>query len=118
VGVDSENIFVCESRYSIQAKNSQKIKKWSTCIPESVRNNSIELELYDTPLSLKRAPLDPDVATGPTPNKRKRDEPEDTPAPKRRVMETPAHRVNSRVNIVFNSCHADDSIRIHWSTIA
>lgn len=91
-GVNEDEIYVCESRYSIKAKNSQKIKNWSSCLP--ARASEIDLELYDKPKALIRGPLETEVSINPTPSKRKRDE-QDELQKKRLIMETPRLSITS-----------------------
>jgi len=54
VGSAGKEIFVCESRYNLDAKNFSKIKHWDRGLPEPIRGKPIQLELYDIPLVLKR----------------------------------------------------------------
>ena len=49
-GYTFNNTFVVESRYNEQAKNFTKIKNWSTCVPDSIKNVEPDLELFSAPL--------------------------------------------------------------------
>ena len=49
-GFTFENTFVVESRYNEQAKNFSKIKNWSVCLPDSLKNVEPDLELFSAPI--------------------------------------------------------------------
>jgi hypothetical protein len=47
-GADMKHVYVCEQRYTDQGKSISKIKTWRDKVPE--------LELYNTPLTIKYVP--------------------------------------------------------------
>ena len=55
-GFNIEDVFVCESRYVEPGKTFAKIKNWSTCLPEKVRHQELDLILHDTPLIPAKVP--------------------------------------------------------------
>jgi hypothetical protein len=86
-GADAKDVYVCESRYNEATKTSSKIKNWQSCLPESVRNDNVELQLYAEPLQLVRTPLegenDPQVV------KRRREETLESDQKKRSQQNSP-----------------------------
>ncbi|KAI9105477.1 Bromodomain-containing protein [Phlyctochytrium arcticum] len=50
VGAKMEDVYVCESRYTEQAKQYTRIKYWAACMPEGAKNQELNLELYPAPL--------------------------------------------------------------------
>jgi hypothetical protein len=54
-------------RYNIEAKVQSKIKNWQYCLPEALRGQELDLELYDSPMTLVRAVLDQDYENAPSP---------------------------------------------------
>lgn len=50
------DVYVCESRYVEIGKQIQKIKSWNSCLPESCRDQPVDLELFAEPLVPKMVP--------------------------------------------------------------
>jgi chromatin structure-remodeling complex subunit RSC1/2 len=99
VGASKDNVYVCESRYNIQNKNSQRIKNWQQSLPESVRNKEVELELFTEPRQIVKAPLEADRRIPQPSPKRKRETLDETVGTsKRRIsaatLDTPLGRVS------------------------
>lgn len=97
-GVSEKDLYICESRYSLDSKSSQKIKNWKLSLPEQIRNVDLALKPHDEPITIQRNCLESELELGimPAGSKRKRDIEEDHESgpPKRRAaMETPSHRV-------------------------
>jgi len=53
---EGQAIYVCEQRYNESYKSVTKIKNWSNCLPPSVKNDQVPLNLYPYPLVLKKLP--------------------------------------------------------------
>lgn len=53
-GFDTRDVYVCELRYSETAKAYSKIKHWSSCLPEAIREQPVDLELFAEPLVITR----------------------------------------------------------------
>ncbi|KAI9206526.1 uncharacterized protein BJ171DRAFT_566838 [Polychytrium aggregatum] len=49
-GASASDVFVCESKLNSSSKGLVKIKNWNTCLPEAVRGQEIDLDLYDKAL--------------------------------------------------------------------
>lgn len=47
---NDHKVFVCESRYTESIKKIDKIKNWNHGLPEAIKENEPELELFDSPL--------------------------------------------------------------------
>lgn len=107
IGFDAEHVYVCESRYNETAKTIAKIKNWPVCLPEIVRNNEIELDLYQEPIVANRTCL-PDEA-GPDPSltvsaKRRREdenEPSENPVTSTSKRRVAIHKPD--YSVIFNN---------------
>ena len=75
IGADKDHIYLCESKYDVDKMVIKKIKNWQQCMPESIRDEEIELEEYDGPRSLKSIFVNEE--SNYNPSKRKR-EPRDS----------------------------------------
>ncbi|KAI8897607.1 Bromodomain-containing protein [Globomyces pollinis-pini] len=73
-GFNPKDVYVCESRYNVHGKSTQKIKNWSLCLPKQARSKIIPLDLYTQPLILQRYSLEYVNVDSP---KRKRDDDEE-----------------------------------------
>ena len=51
-GAHRDHLYLCGTKYDIEKQSFQKIRSWKQCMPESIRNEEIELEEYETPLLL------------------------------------------------------------------
>ena len=49
---DKNHLYLCCSKYDVVKKTVQKIKNWAQCMPESIRNEELELQEYEQPLVL------------------------------------------------------------------
>lgn len=57
-GVDQKKtpIYVCESRYNEVEKHFNKIKTWKSCIPDEVRGQDYELDMFEKQQMLRKMP--------------------------------------------------------------
>ncbi|KAI1365082.1 hypothetical protein F5Y08DRAFT_328220 [Xylaria arbuscula] len=51
-----KEVYVCKSRYNEENHRLNKIKTWTTCLPDEVRENDYEMDLFDVPHVLKKIP--------------------------------------------------------------
>ncbi|KAK6200591.1 hypothetical protein LQW54_009710 [Pestalotiopsis sp. IQ-011] len=51
-----KEVYVCETRYNEEKHKLNKIKTWTSCLPEEVRDRDYEMDLYDAPRPLKKLP--------------------------------------------------------------
>lgn len=51
-----KEVYVCESRYNEETHKLNKIKTWTSCLPEEVRDRDYEMDLYDATQPLKKLP--------------------------------------------------------------
>jgi chromatin structure-remodeling complex subunit RSC1/2 len=49
-------IYVCESRYNEETFRFNKIKTWTSCLPDEVRDRDYEMDLFDVPLNMRKVP--------------------------------------------------------------
>lgn len=49
-----KEIYVCEARYNEKEAKFNKIKTWASCIPDEVRENDYEMDLFDSPRPMKK----------------------------------------------------------------
>ena len=49
-------VYICESRYNEESHRFNKIKTWSSCLPDEVREKDYEMNLFDTPRLAKKVP--------------------------------------------------------------
>ncbi|KAL3426155.1 chromatin structure-remodeling complex protein RSC2 [Phlyctema vagabunda] len=50
------DVYVCEARYNEEKFEMNKIKTWTSCIPDEVRDKDYEMDLFDTPRPAKKVP--------------------------------------------------------------
>jgi len=50
----NKKIYVCEARYNETAKHFNRIKTWKSCIPDEVRSQDYEMDLYDKQVVLRK----------------------------------------------------------------
>lgn len=53
-GIGNLQVYVCESRYNEVEKHFNKIKTWKSCIPDEVRGQDYEVDLFDKQEQLKK----------------------------------------------------------------
>ncbi|KAI5851067.1 hypothetical protein GGS23DRAFT_601832 [Durotheca rogersii] len=51
-----KEIYVCEARYNEEKHRLNKIKTWASCVPDEVRENDYEMDIFDTPRKLRKVP--------------------------------------------------------------
>lgn len=51
-----KQVFVCEARYNEDQKRFNKIKTWSSCQPDEVRDADYEMDLFPVPVRLAKHP--------------------------------------------------------------
>ncbi|KAI3540002.1 hypothetical protein CSPX01_08457 [Colletotrichum filicis] len=51
-----KEVYVCESRYNEATCKFNKIKTWTSCVPDEVREKDYEMKLFDQPRRLKKVP--------------------------------------------------------------
>lgn len=49
-------VYVCESRYNEEKFKFNKIKTWTSCLPDEVREKDYEMDLFDVPRNLRKVP--------------------------------------------------------------
>ncbi|KAK4228205.1 hypothetical protein QBC38DRAFT_362517 [Podospora fimiseda] len=49
-------VYVCEARYNEDKFRFNKIKTWTSCLPEEVRDKDYEMDLFDQPRNLRKFP--------------------------------------------------------------
>ena len=49
-------VYVCESRYNEETFKFNKIKTWSGCLPDEVREKDYEMDLFDVPRVMRKFP--------------------------------------------------------------
>ena len=49
-------IYVCEARYNEDKYKFNKIKTWASCLPDEVRDQDYEMDLFDIPRKIKKVP--------------------------------------------------------------
>ncbi|KAF8464117.1 Bromodomain-containing protein, partial [Kalaharituber pfeilii] len=55
-GIGNRQVYVCESRYNEAEKHFNKIKTWKSCIPDEVRGQDYEMDLFEKQEPLKKFP--------------------------------------------------------------
>jgi chromatin structure-remodeling complex subunit RSC1/2 len=50
------SVYVCEARYNEDRFRFNKIKTWTSCLPDEVRDKDYEMDLFDAPRILKKVP--------------------------------------------------------------
>ncbi|RWA07100.1 hypothetical protein EKO27_g7998 [Xylaria grammica] len=51
-----KEVYVCKSRYNEENHRLNKIKTWSSALPDEVRDKDYEMDLFDAPRKLKKIP--------------------------------------------------------------
>ncbi|KAI0423843.1 hypothetical protein F5Y09DRAFT_326235 [Xylaria sp. FL1042] len=51
-----KEVYVCKSRYNEENHRLNKIKTWTSCLPDEVREKDYEMDLFDIPQKLKKIP--------------------------------------------------------------
>ncbi len=51
-----KSVYVCEARYNEEKFKFNKIKTWTSCLPDEVRDKDYEMDLFDGPRNLKKIP--------------------------------------------------------------
>ncbi|KAK3384811.1 hypothetical protein B0H63DRAFT_471677 [Podospora didyma] len=49
-------VYVCEARYNEEKYKFNKIKTWTSCLPDEVRERDYEMDLFDIPQILRKNP--------------------------------------------------------------
>jgi chromatin structure-remodeling complex subunit RSC1/2 len=49
-------MYVCEARYNEERHQFNKIKTWASCLPDEVRDQDYEMDLFDHPKKMKKYP--------------------------------------------------------------
>lgn len=49
-------VYVCEARYNEEKHKFNKIKTWASCLPDEVRDQDYEMDLFDAPRRIKKVP--------------------------------------------------------------
>jgi chromatin structure-remodeling complex subunit RSC1/2 len=49
-------MYVCEARYNEERHQFNKIKTWASCLPDEVRDQDYEMDLFDHPRKMKKFP--------------------------------------------------------------
>ncbi|KAK4156835.1 hypothetical protein C8A00DRAFT_40741 [Chaetomidium leptoderma] len=51
-----KSVYVCEARYNEEKFKFNKIKTWTSCLPDEVREKDYEMDLFDMPRNLRKVP--------------------------------------------------------------
>lgn len=51
-----KSVYVCEARYNEEKFKFNKIKTWTSCLPDEVRDKDYEMDLFDVPRNLRKVP--------------------------------------------------------------
>lgn len=51
-----KEVYVCEARYNEEKFTFNRIKTWTSCLPDEVRERDYEMDLYDVPRKIKKEP--------------------------------------------------------------
>jgi len=51
-----KSVYVCETRYNEEKHRFAKIKTWTSCVPDEVREKDYQMDLFDQPRRLKKLP--------------------------------------------------------------
>lgn len=51
-----KSVYVCEARYNEEKPRFNKIKTWTSCLPDEVREKDYEMDLFDAPRNLRKVP--------------------------------------------------------------
>jgi chromatin structure-remodeling complex subunit RSC1/2 len=49
-------LYVCEARYNEERHQFNKIKTWASCLPDEIRDQDYEMDLFDHPRKMKKFP--------------------------------------------------------------
>lgn len=56
-GLDPDTeVFVCEARYNEEKHKINKIKTWSSCLPDEVRDKDYEMDMFEAQKKIKKEP--------------------------------------------------------------
>ncbi|RDW73777.1 hypothetical protein BP5796_07219 [Coleophoma crateriformis] len=53
---DLKHVYVCEARYNEDKAEINKIKTWTSCVPDEVREKDYVMNLFEVPRSMKKFP--------------------------------------------------------------
>jgi chromatin structure-remodeling complex subunit RSC1/2 len=51
-----KEVYVCEARYNEEKFTFNRIKTWTSCLPDEVREKDYEMDLFDVPRKVKKDP--------------------------------------------------------------
>lgn len=51
-----KEVYVCEARYNEEKFTFNRIKTWTSCLPDEVRERDYEMDLFDVPRKIKKEP--------------------------------------------------------------
>ncbi|KUI59455.1 Chromatin structure-remodeling complex subunit RSC1 [Cytospora mali] len=51
-----KEIYVCEARYNEEKYTFNRIKTWTSCLPDEIREKDYEMDLFDIPRKIKKEP--------------------------------------------------------------
>lgn len=51
-----KEVYVCESRYNEEKFRFNRIKTWTSCVPDEVREKDYEMDLFEVPRQIKKLP--------------------------------------------------------------
>lgn len=51
-----KEVYVCEARYNEEKFTFNRIKTWTSCLPDEVRERDYEMDLFDVPRKVKKEP--------------------------------------------------------------
>jgi hypothetical protein len=51
-----KSVYVCEARYNEERFKFNRIKTWTSCLPDEVRDKDYEMDLFDVPQNLRKVP--------------------------------------------------------------
>lgn len=51
-----KEVYVCEARYNEEKYRFNKIKTWTSCVPDEVREKDYEMDMFDVPRKLRKVP--------------------------------------------------------------
>ncbi|ROW07319.1 hypothetical protein VMCG_03729 [Cytospora schulzeri] len=51
-----KEIYVCEARYNEEKYTFNRIKTWTSCLPDEVRERDYEMDMFDVPRKIKKEP--------------------------------------------------------------
>ncbi|KAL2132869.1 hypothetical protein VTI74DRAFT_3215 [Chaetomium olivicolor] len=51
-----KSVYVCEARYNEERHKFNKIKTWTSCLPDEVRDKDYEMDLFEPPRVMRKVP--------------------------------------------------------------